>query len=76
MLSGGGLKTTRSYQEDPKLHFMVRCLTALEKFINDNDDLSLLKLYSKEISIEFNEAGDISNQKEILEKIDDEKKSE
>lgn len=36
----------------------------------------MLILFTRDMSLEFNEAGDISNQKEILEKIDDEKKSE
>lgn len=76
LLSGGGLKTTRSYQEDPKLYFMVRCLIGLEKLIKNNDDLSLIKLHKIEISIEFNETGDIINQKEILEKIKNENQSE
>ena len=69
LLAGGGIKTTRSYQEDPVLKYQVRCLTAISRLIRNNDEITLQKLHQNECQIKFNEAGQIINQEEILEEI-------
>ncbi len=69
LLGGGGKKTTKSHQDDPILNYHVRCLTALSKLINNNDEVTLQKLLSLDCTIKFSTTGDIINQEEILEEI-------
>lgn len=69
ILTGGGVKTTKLFQEDPKLLFVVNCLKSVSKLLWDYPELNLKLLSDSEIDLDFTWSGELSNVDEILEKI-------
>ncbi len=67
MLTGGGVKKVKRFQDDPKLNFVVNYLYSISKLLWENRELSLKGLCERGITIEVDWTGVITNEHEILE---------
>ncbi len=63
-LAGGGVKLTRTYQDDHKLYGKVKMLKSISRFVSDME-INIETICKKEIVLDFDSNGDIINLEEI-----------
>ncbi len=67
-LAGGGIKRTRTYQDDRNLYGKVKVLKSISNLMNDLET-SIEKICDNEIVLDFNSNGEIINLEEIQRKL-------
>ncbi len=70
-LAGGGVKRTRTYQDDQILYRKVKMLKSIS-FLVKELEVSIATICDKEIILDFDSNGDIINMEEIHNELSDE----
>lgn len=70
LLTGGGIKQVKLYQQSGKLNFVAKYVISISKLLWENRELTLAGLCENEVIIEVDWTGAIVNTDDILEEME------
>jgi len=70
LLTGGGIKQVKLYQQSGKLNFVAKYVISISKLLWENRELTLAGLCENEVLIEVDWTGAIVNTDDILEEME------